>query len=117
MRDVGAKFQDSRNAGRRYLRRRSGDTQNQYIFGNLVLLTAFLALVFSTGYAILYRELYFCRLFKKFVKVVNSEITYSTVRFAALQDAVEEAEIMRTVLGNYTFVGFSKSLCKSYISK
>ena len=37
---------------------------------------------------------------------------YNTVRPAALQDDVEEAETMRAVIGNYTFVGFSKSLCK-----
>ena len=40
--------------------------------------------------------------------MVNFEIVYSTVKFAALQDAVEEAEIMRTAIGNCTFVAFSK---------
>ena len=30
------------------------------------------------------------------------------MRFAALQDAVEEAEIMRTAIGNYTVIDFSK---------
>ena len=43
---------------------------------------------------------------------MNFKIICSMVRFAALQDAVEEAEIMRTVIRNYTFVDFSKSLCK-----
>ena len=42
------------------------------------------------------------------VRAAGFEIVYSTVRFAALQDAVEEAEIMRTVMGIYTFAGFSK---------
>ena len=30
------------------------------------------------------------------------------MRFATYQDAVEEAEIMRIAIRNYTFVGFSK---------
>ena len=40
--------------------------------------------------------------------MLNFGIVYSTVRFAALQDAVEEAEIMRTALRNYTSVGLSE---------
>ena len=51
-------------------------------------------------------------LFQKFVQVEHFEIVYSTVRFAALQDAVEETEIMRTAICNYTFVGFSENACE-----
>ena len=40
------------------------------------------------------------------MEAVNFEIVYSTVRFAALEDALEEAAIMRTSITILKFVGF-----------
>ena len=50
----------------------------------------------------------FVGLSKKFVYVVNFELVYSTVRFAALKGAPEEAEIMQIFIRNYDFFIFQK---------